>query len=118
MSCSLCLAIDTEPAIYEDNYCKILSTKNLKGHKRRIMIATKEHVKQGDDYRLLTTLVEKGKEIFSYTYKFVIMDVTFASIKDHAHYVASDLDPTSNDYEQMLGTPWVAVVHVKFWTPP
>ncbi|MEM3463233.1 MAG: hypothetical protein QXL91_00005, partial [Candidatus Bathyarchaeia archaeon] len=45
--------------------------------------------------RALTIISQIGREIFKYTPKFVILDSTFASINNHWHLVASDLDPKS-----------------------
>ena len=43
------------------------------------------------------------------------MHKTFGTILDHWHKVAMDLDPASEDFEQILGTPWLKVVEVKKW---
>lgn len=60
--------------------------------------------------RALDLLSEVGMKVFSYTPKFVIMDSTFATINDHWHLVATDLDPNSQDFDQILSTKWVSVV--------
>jgi len=62
--------------------------------------------------RALGILIKIGKELFSYTPKFVIMDSTFATINDHWHLVASDLDPKSEDFDQILATRWIRVVDI------
>lgn len=116
--CSLCLAIESESSIYEDKKIKILETKNLKGHKRRIMVIYREHnaLPSPDMQRkMLNQLENIGREAFSYAFKFIIMSQKFATIRDHWHYVASDLNPESTDFYQVLGTPWERVVHVKDW---
>jgi hypothetical protein len=51
-----------------------------------------------------------GKKVFSYAPKFVIMDSTFATINDHWHLVATDLNPNSEDFPQILATKWVSVI--------
>jgi hypothetical protein len=38
------------------------------------------------------------------------MDSTFATINDHWHLVATDLDRRSEDFDQILATKWVSVV--------
>jgi len=58
----------------------------------------------------LNTLSKIGKDAFSYAPKFVIMDSTFATINDHWHLVATDLDRRSEDFDQILATKWVSVV--------
>ena len=60
--------------------------------------------------RALNILTQIGREVFKYTPKFVILDTTFATINDHWHMVASDLDPESEDFDLMLATRWIKVV--------
>jgi len=117
--CSLCLAVEKEEPIYKDDKITILETKNLKGHKRRIMAVWQKH----NDLHftghsldeLLWRLTNVGLQVFNYTEKFVIMSTKFATIRDHYHLVATDLEPDSEDFRQILGTPWVKVVHVRDW---
>jgi hypothetical protein len=58
----------------------------------------------------LNVLSKMGRKVFSYSPKFVIMDTTFATINDHWHLVATDLDPKSKDFDQILATRWIKVV--------
>ena len=112
-SCPLCEAIKNEPHLAENKDFVILRTKKMKGHKERIMIVFRVHVmellspsyNEGEAF-----LTEIGKQLFSYVPFFVIMEPTFASIKDHWHLVASDLDHTAEDYKQVLETEWRKVV--------
>lgn len=115
MNCVLCEALK-EKGIYEDKHIKILETKSRKGHLRRIMAISKHHTKRHSwDDHMITMLEQIGKEVFHYTYKFAIMSPLFGTVKNHAHFVASDLDPNSQDFFQVLGTPWERVVQVKLW---
>ena len=113
-NCPLCnLELHKEEIFYEDAAFIILRTKDLKGHRERMMIVSKEHVHSVDyiTYDVALGVVEEiGKKIFSYAPKFVIMDSTFATIKEHWHLVATDLDPKSKDFDQILLTKWVKVV--------
>ena len=109
-----------EKIFFEDEYIIVLRTKNLKKHKERIMVISKRHFAEDDlaDHPLtrhfekyaLDALSDIGKKLFNYTPKFVIMDTTFATIKDHWHKVCTDLDPKSEDFEQILKTKWLKVV--------
>ena len=112
--CVLCRVLQMETPIYDtqDYLAKIYSTKNLKHHLKRIMVVSCQHSKitDGLDFRMKELLKEAGLQIFDYTPKFVIMSTKFASVPNHPHYVASDLDPNSDDFEQILSTPWVEVV--------
>jgi len=73
-----------------------------KDHQRELPQSAVEHA--------LDMLREIGMKLFSYTPKFVIMDSTFASIPDHWHLVASDLDPKGEDFDQILATRWIKVI--------
>ena len=106
-------------ALYEDALVKILRTKNLKGHKERIMVLSRKHIieessRNALDAHMIRTLQDVGKEVFKYTYKFVIVSTDFATIPDHPHFIASDLEP-AEDYEQLLGTRWLKVIDVRPW---
>ena len=117
MTCPICKALKEE-SLHEDDLIKILETKSLKGHRRRIMVVTKEHMRVAPswlDSHMLDRLEEVGRRVFGYTYKFIIMSPLFGSVKDHAHYVASDLEPDCEDFHQILGTPWIRVVEVRLW---
>lgn len=85
----------------------------MKGHKERIMIVYKQHehtIPSKMYERALDILSKIGREVFSYTPKFIIMDSTFATINDHWHLVVTDLDAKSEDFDQILATKWIKVV--------
>ncbi len=113
-NCSLCaLDLQKEKIFYEDASFIVLRTKKLKGYRERIMIVYKRHqhtIPQKEYERALNILSKIGREVFKYAPKFVILDSTFATINDHWHLVASDLDPKSEDFDQMLSTKWIKVV--------
>ena len=108
LSCPLCdLDLEKEKKYYEDRSFIVLRTKTEKEHRERIMIIFKRHehtVPQRAYEHALDILTNIGKEVFSYTPKFVIMDTTFATINDHWHLVATDLNPKSEDFNQILAT--------------
>jgi hypothetical protein len=114
LSCPLCnLDLEKEKKYYEDRSFVVLRTKTGKGHRERIMIVFRRHehtVPQRAFEHALDVLTKIGREVFSYTPKFVIMDTTFATISDHWHLVATDLDPKSEDFNQILGTRWIKVI--------
>lgn len=114
VQCPLCrLDLKKEKIYYEDKSFLVLRTKNLKGHKERIMIVYKQHehtIPYKALERALDLLSDIGKKVFSYTPKFVIMDTTFATINDHWHLVGTDLNPKGKDFDQILATKWIKVV--------
>lgn len=114
LNCPLCeLNMKEEKVYFEDDFFTVLRTKKLKGHRERVMIVYKRHEHELP-YRAvehaLDMLTKIGRQLFSYTPKFVIMDSTFATINDHWHLVASDLDPKSEDFNQILATRWIKVI--------
>ena len=113
-SCPLCsLNLKKEKVYYEDKSFIVLRTKKLKGHKERIMVVYKQHehtLPYKALERALDLLTDIGERVFSYTPKFVIMDTTFATINDHWHLVGTDLNPKSEDFDQILATRWIKVV--------
>jgi hypothetical protein len=114
LSCPLCnLDLEKEKKYYQDRSFIVLRTKTEKGHRERIMIIFKRHehtLPQRAYEHSLDILTNIGKEVFSYTPKFVIMDTTFTTINDHWHLVATDLNPKSEDFNQILATRWIKVV--------
>jgi hypothetical protein len=113
-SCPLCnLNLKEEKVYYEDRSFIVLRTKNLKGHKERVMVVYRQHehtVPYKALERALDLLTDIGRRIFGYTPKFVIMDTTFATINDHWHLVGTDLNPKSEDFDQILATRWIKVI--------
>ena len=114
LNCPLCeLNLKEETVYYEDQSFIVLRTGTLKGHRERIMIVYKQHeheLSRKVFEHALDILSKIGRRLLSYTPKFVIMDSTFATINDHWHLVATDLDPKSQDFEQILATKWIRVV--------
>lgn len=114
VECSLCeLKLSEEKIFYEDNSFIVLRTKTLKGHKERIMLVYKIHTHSlsMQDVDVALELLERvGRQIFKYTPKFIIMDSTFATNTEHWHLVVTDLDPKSEDFEQILNTRWLKVI--------
>jgi hypothetical protein len=114
VKCPLCeLDVKREKIFHEDKSFITLRTENLKGHRERIMMVYKAH-----EHSIPHKLYERGldilskisRDVFSYTPKAVIMDSTFATINDHWHLVVTDLNPQSEDFDQILATRWVTVV--------
>ena len=114
LKCPLCeLNLKDEKVYFEDDSFIVLKTKKLKGHKERVMIVYKRHehtLPYRAVERALDILAKMGRKLFRYTPKFVIMDSTFATINDHWHLVATDLDPKSEDFDQILSTRWIKVI--------
>lgn len=114
LNCPFCnLDLEKEKKYYEDRSFIVLRTKTVKGHRERIMIVYSRHehtIPQRAYEHALDVLSRIGRQVFSYTPKFVIIDTTFATINDHWHLVATDLEPKSKDFNQILATRWIKVI--------
>jgi hypothetical protein len=105
--CPLC-TIPPEEVLIEFPRWRMSRTQTMKGHKERLMIYYKEHAKTldeqsvGEAHMILLTI---GQKFFYYTKQWGIFEPVYATVPDHWHRVASDLDPGSEDYEQILKTP-------------
>ena len=112
--CPLCgLDLSKEKVFYDSTPFMVIRTKDLKGHRERIVIVLTEHRHEipFKTYEIaLDILTEIGKRVFKYVPKFVIMDSTFATINEHWHLVATDLDPKTEDFDQILATKWIKVI--------
>ncbi|TMI21045.1 hypothetical protein E6H31_07375 [Candidatus Bathyarchaeota archaeon] len=106
-NCPLCKISDAE-VLAEFPRWRLARTKTMKGHRERLMLYHKEHLKAldeqsiGEAYILLSKI---GSKFFSYADKWAIFDPVYATVPDHWHRVASDLDRNALDYEQILKTP-------------
>jgi hypothetical protein len=80
----------------------------MKGHRERLMLLHKEHLRNldegsiGEAYLLLQNV---GSKFFSYTTKWAIFEPVYATVPQHWHRVASDLDEKADDWAQILKTP-------------
>ncbi|HZY47543.1 MAG TPA: hypothetical protein VFE96_07065 [Candidatus Bathyarchaeia archaeon] len=106
-NCPLC-KIAGEEVLAEYPRWKLARTKTMKGHKERLMLYHKEHLKNideqsiGEAYILLSKI---GSKFFSYADKWAIFEPIYATVPAHWHRVASDLDQSAQDYQQILKTP-------------
>jgi hypothetical protein len=105
--CPLCRIPEPE-VLAEFPRWKLVRTKTMKGHKERLMLLHKEHLKSldegsiGEAYLLLRNI---GSKFFSYTDKWAIFEPVYATVPDHWHRIASDLDEKADDWGQILKTP-------------
>src|SRR5713226_3486615 len=105
--CPLC-DISQGEVLAEFPRWRLARTKTMKGHKERLMLYHKEHLKTldeqsiGEAYLLLSKI---GSKFFSYTDKWAIFEPVYATVPDHWHRVASDLEESAQDYGQIFKTP-------------
>lgn len=118
MSCPLCKVWEREPenVLWQNKFYALVRTKDLKGHKERVMLLSKKHIKHNHDIRgALKGAIYAILTAFNYTYKAIVLDGKFGSIPDHWHLCITDLEEGSEDHQQMLGTPWILVIPIKEW---
>jgi hypothetical protein len=80
----------------------------MKGHRERLMLFHKDHVRILDEASIgeaYLLLMKAGSKFFSYADKWAIFEPVYATVPDHWHRVASDLDGNALDYGQILKTP-------------
>ncbi len=106
-SCPLCNIPDRE-VLAEFPRWKLARTKTMKRHREWLMLYHRKHVKMideqsiGEAYMLLLTI---GRKYFSHTDQWAVFEPVYATVPEHWHRVASDLDENTEDYEQILKTP-------------
>lgn len=114
-SCPLC-RIPKEEVLAEFQSWKLARTKTMKGHKERLMLFNKEHVRSldegsiGEAYMLLAQI---GSTFFPFTEKWAVFEPVHATVPNHWHRVASDLDSNAEDHEQILKTPRLIIHNEK-----
>ena len=111
--CTFCKAQSAlwvgETVFYEDSLLVIARTKDLKGHKERLVAVTRVH----QDFNgaleayLVTKLKEIGTKVFGRS--FIILEDTFSRFPGHAHKIGCLLDPKADDYQQILNTEFTHV---------
>ncbi len=105
--CPLCNIPDKE-VLEEYARWKLVRTKTMKGHRERLMLLSKEHVKSLDEQSVgeaYLHLMRIGSRFFSYVKQWAIFEPAYATVQDHWHRIISDLDSKAQDYEQILKTP-------------
>ena len=121
-NCPLCKALmnEKDKFLYEDEYAVILPTKNMKGHRKRIMVVTKKH-NVNEESSIAKLIIEKFigfcKIYFDEEPTFALCEPTYASIKDHWHRIACDWNGTEKEIEQLHYTPHVAIQTELRWQP-
>ncbi len=107
--CPLCnLDRKDETVHYEDGNVIILDAKNKKGHKYRMMVVYRKHIKK-PDVGVRKLVFETFRNFcFSYYFskvdRFGIYQDTYSTIPGHYHMLSADFDPHATDIEQVKDT--------------
>lgn len=107
--CPLC-NISPKDIISSSRDFFIANAKNKKGHRERIMVVSSRHVTYVPSWlegHAVDWLIKVGRSVFAYSPKIVILSPMYGSVQNHWHYVATDLDPKADDFEQILKTYWL-----------
>jgi len=121
--CKMCGIIrrEKEEFLYDDNEIAIVNTKNMKGHHKRIMVITKEHIKELDpntekDY--LHIFTKFCQEYFNEEPTFCLNDPTYATYPEHWHRVACDwITDDPKELRQLHYTPHESIRTKIAWNP-
>jgi hypothetical protein len=114
--CPFCrLLREPDTHIFKDSELfRVVRCLTLKGHRERIMVVYKYHKKRLPAGYQVMAMMELGfvaPAAFHYTKKWVVMAPTFSTYRDHWHLVVTDLDPTADDFDQILETEWYRVTN-------
>lgn len=91
-NCPLCSIPQKESVLYQDDKLYLASTKDLKGHKVRVMAVIKRHSSTPTIEEKLfaeSKLIEHMQQVMGYQDWYIVSD-KFASIPEHFHVMACD----------------------------
>jgi hypothetical protein len=97
--CPLCVIPINETLLYDDNLIYLVSTKESKGHKVRIMAVAKRHTTTPtfeEQITALGKLIEYMSNLMN-GQDFYVVSNQFATIPQHFHYVSCDLPLEDDD---------------------
>lgn len=101
--CPLCSIPKSETLLYEDDNIYLVSTKNLKGHKVRVMVATKRHTEQPNFTEQIiadAVLIEYMTNLLQ-GQDWYIVDSTYATVPSHWHLIACDV-PSEDESDPLF----------------
>ena len=114
MNCPLCEIPAREIPIYSDSHIYLVETKEMKGHKVRVMTATFRHtVKPNFDevtrayLVMIRYMTRKMTGTVGSEHRWFIVDSTHCSVDDHFHIVGCDSFGTEEELELLAKTPRV-----------
>ena len=108
--CSLCNILGKEEILYEDDVIFIVSTKFMKGHNKRVMIVSKEHIRNVPmENQQIEKFIEFCKVYFDEEPTFAYCEPTFATIPEHWHRIATDW-VGNEDIKQLHYTEHMAIL--------
>jgi hypothetical protein len=120
MKCKLCEAIKNEKPVFTFEDYIILSTKNMKGHHKRVMIVSKEHKKDLppiEKQHVMNVFILFCQNYFDEEPTFAMCEPTYATIPEHWHIIACDWFATTKELQQLHYTPHLAIKTKKEWKP-
>ena len=109
--CPLCSLPQSE-ILAELGRWRLVRTKTMKGHRERLMLLYREHAKTIDEQSIgeaYLTLHKAGMKFFSHAKQWAIFEPVYATVPEHWHRVASDLDDRAEDHGQILKTPRLVI---------
>lgn len=108
VKCPLCMIPKKETLLYEDRSLYLVSTKNLKGHVVRVMVTLQRHSTTATFEEQVQALFLLHTYMQSKIKHWCMVADTYASVKDHWHIIACDLQSLDKkEVEQLAKTPKV-----------
>lgn len=106
--CPFCTIPEREDLLYEDKLVYLVPTLDMKGHKIRVMIATRRHTTEPTFEELTTAYAALFNYMSSlHLDEWYIVDSTFGRWPDHCHYIACDALGTPEELILFAKTPKV-----------
>jgi hypothetical protein len=110
MTCPLCEIPKKEKLIFEDDLLYLVSTKEMKGHKVRVMVALKRHSEEPTfEERIMATFLlnkymeETMRQPNSYHYQpWFLVGNSHATIRNHWHLIACDAETADSKEAEQL----------------
>ncbi len=84
--------------------CRISEKEVLVDFDRWRLVRAKNQLDEGSTGEAYLLLNSVGQRFFGYADEWAIFESDFASIPDHWHRIASDLDVNADDFQQILKT--------------
>lgn len=106
-NCPLCTIPINETLLYEDDSVYLVSTKDNKSHKVRVMAVTKRHTTEPtfEEITLAYGILINHMTNLMLNQDWYIVDGTFASVPQHFHILACDIPLEEEEDPFFVKTP-------------
>lgn len=113
--CPLCLIPSRETLLYKDDICYIVNTKDIKGHKLRVMVVTNCHTETptAEEFAHCLDRLKSYMESNCPTETFYLVFGTYASVPQHYHIIGCDDILNLSESKLMFSSEYVrCLIHI------